>query len=282
MSATVLLTGATGIVGRAVHRELSRSGTRVLIPPHRRGERLDLSQFDLDTEGIRPAAVIHLASDVPHELARDTEARADVTRTIDENVFRAIERWDVPSIYVSSCSFLDRTAETPCDETSALLTEIQSPYLRAKLDGERLFCRRTDTTIFRLSAPMGDGLRMGTVVPAFIKAARNDGRLTVWGDGSREQDFIDTRDIASLVSACVHSPRFGMFMMANGKPTTMLELAVTIIEVIGGGTLDRDHRIDPNSGIRARYDISKTCSSFAWRPRYSLRESIATIGELVS
>jgi nucleoside-diphosphate-sugar epimerase len=195
-------------------------------------------------------------------------------------MFRAIEYWDVPSLYISTCSLYERRRDAACDEESPLREKLCSPYLRAKLDGERLFGGRSDVAIMRLSAPLGPGLRTGTVVPAFIMAARNRGTLTVWGDGAREQDFIDTRDTASLIAAWVSSPRFGMFNMAKGEPTTMLELAHAIIDVIGSGSLVQENREDPNAGIRARYDVGKARSSFRWKPRFTLRQSIAAISGL--
>jgi len=253
------------------------------MAPYPNGERrLDLSQPGLSIAvGVdEPDAVIHAASCVPHAAVRDTEDRAEMTRRLDANVFRAVEYWNVPSLYISTCTLYERRGDAACDEVSPLREEFESPYLRAKLDGEKLFGQRRDVAIFRLSAPLGPGMRTGTVVPAFVEAARNQGMLTVWGDGSREQDFIDTRDTASLIAAWASSPRFGTFNMAKGEPTTMLELARAIIEVIGSGTLIRQDRADPNAGIRARYDVSKARSHFGWEPRYGLRESIAAISQL--
>jgi nucleoside-diphosphate-sugar epimerase len=243
--------------------------------------RVDLSEADLSlgaSINFCPDAIVHAAAVVPPGSLDDTELNADRTRQIDQNIRYVQRQWNIPCIYFSGCSLYQSRGVALCDEESELkqLTEL-TPYLRAKCDGERLFRASGDAIIFRLSSPVGRGLSRSTVVSRFTQAARTDDILHVWGSGTREQDFIDVRDVARLVALCARGHRFGTFNVASGEPTTMRELAETIVNVFGQGQVAVGQREDPEEGKTARYDRSSVMQAFGWKPRHSLQDCLRVL-----
>jgi nucleoside-diphosphate-sugar epimerase len=286
----VLLTGAKGLLGRAIYKELAERNVGVNTPDelsglssHSQKFRVDLSKPDLDVASstkFRPDAIIHAAAVVPHTRLEDTELNAQCTRQIDRNIQHAQRQWNIPCVYLSGCSLYQSRGLARCDERSSLKEPAElTPYLRAKRDGEVLFQRGNDAIIFRLSSPVGPGLSRTSVLSRFMHAARLGDILHVWGSGSREQDFIDVRDVARLVALCATHRRFGIFNVAAGVPTTMQELAERIVSVWGQGRVTVGHQEDPEEGKTSRYDVSSAIQAFGWKPRYSLQDCLKELYE---
>jgi UDP-glucose 4-epimerase len=284
----VLLIGASGFIGRAIHKKLMASGVCVIAPgeinstgAHGNRLRIDLSKTDLSLGALAsvcPDAIVHAAAAVPHSSLNDTELNAERTRQIDHNIHHLQRHWNIPCIYLSGCSLYQSRGVARCDEDGELKppTEL-TPYLGAKRDGENLFRTRGDTIIFRLSSPVGAGLSTSTVVYRFIHAARMGNMLHVWGSGMREQDFIDVRDVARLIALCTRRRRFGIFNVATGTPTTMRELAENIVSIFRQGRVIVGQREDPEEGKTARYDTSRAMQAFDWEPCHSLQDSLRAL-----
>ena len=285
---TVLLTGATGLIGRAIHKELIESGVSVIVPNNRSAQvnrgRTDLSKSNVGIRALTafcPDAIIHAAAWVPHNPSDDTEMNAERTRQIDRNIHDVQRRLNIPCIYLSGCSLYQSQGAGRCDESAELKqpTEL-TPYLCAKRDGEILFRSAGNAIIFRLSSPIGPGLNRSTVVFRFVQAARTGNTLHVWGSGTREQDFIDVRDVARIVGLCTRHRRFGIYNVARGVPITMRELAETVVSVFGQGRMTVGEREDPEEGKTARYNPSSGMQVFGWEPRHSLQDSVRLLREL--
>lgn len=279
----IVVTGASGIVGRAVLAALRGSGESVAPVVHGRTEDpdaigLDLARAESDlVEHISaPEAVVHLAAAVPHAARHgDTELAADTTRRIDETVHRACSIWGCPAIYASTCGLYDRRDPRIKDETAPVSGA--SPYFRAKLDGERLMSGLPATCVMRISAPVGPGLRRGVVLAKFIERARAGQPIEVWGSGRREQDFVAAEDIAAFVKLALSRRARGVFNVASGSPVTMRALAEAVVEAVGRGSVQSSGADDPLDGETARYSIDHAAQALGWHPRVPLRAAIETI-----
>ena len=283
---TVLVTGATGIVGRATVETLQERGNEVVALVRGGGRaaasrtlRVDLSTEGLDLPRLMPQApdvVVHLAAAVPHAASvPDNVESADMTRRIDATVVGASAAWQVPMIYASGCGLYD-TREAGCKIEDADLRP-RSPYFEAKKVGEDRVLGLRGGCVLRISAPVGPGLRRSVVLARFIERARVGDTLEVWGKGRREQDFVAAADIALLIATIVERRAHGVFNVASGRPITMAELAGTVVTVIGDGTVRMSGRPDPHDGETARYDIGKAQTAFGWSPLVPLEESIAKL-----
>ena len=282
----ILVTGASGLVGRATVTELARQGLPCLavakshvaptgVPSvvHDLAGRLPLQE----AVPTPPSIVAHLAAVVPHSADQpDSPHAGRQTERIDDQVLAAALTWGCPVVYASSCGLYDRLDHAWKDEETSR-ARATGPYFAAKLRGEGMFLRIPGSTALRLSAPVGPGMRAGLVLSRFVCAARTASNLRVWGSGAREQDFIDARDCARAVLAACRVCPGGTFNVASARPITMLNLAKAVIEVIGAGSIELCGLCDPRELETARYPISKAEASLGWRPEITLHDAIHSV-----
>jgi nucleoside-diphosphate-sugar epimerase len=288
-AAPILVTGAAGNVGRACVAALRGAGLVVWALSRSGGEgelAVDLS-LDFESGLARlahrfkraPSVIVHLAAAVPgDQRSPDIAATADITRAIDRHVHKAASAWGCRVIYSSGCSLYERSKPAFKLPSSPLAAGL-SPYLEAKKQGEQLF-QALDSTIFRLSGPVGPGIKRGVVMSRFVERCRADEPIEIWGSGLREQDFIHVDDIGQLIFAAVRDPARGIYNCASGRPVTMVELARETIRLHGKGRILFSGREDPLEGETARYSIEGTTTRFAWSPRIGLADMIRSISPL--
>lgn len=281
----ILITGAAGIVGRAVVAALMERNWRVLSIVRNishtvleKSIALDLSKIGDDLMNVisgRPQAVVHLAAAVPHSARYpDTHESAGMTQAIDMNVASAVQKWQCSVIYMSTCGIYERSLDCVKREDDETVVKLTSPYFEAKWKGEKLFGEIEGSTIFRVAAPVGPGLKRRVVLGRFLDIARNGGVISVWGTGGREQNFVDARDVAGAVLMALERRGAGVINLAAARPVTMLELAQTVVEVIGHGDIRLNEQDDPLEHETARYDIRRAGKVLGWHPKIGLRDSL--------
>jgi predicted dehydrogenase/nucleoside-diphosphate-sugar epimerase len=145
---TVLLTGGTGFLGRAVARELSAVGCTVRVMARRapapwdRAPGVEYQVGDLNQAGLREALegcdlVIHAAAETaggwPEHEANSIGATEQVLRSAAAAGVRRV-------IHVSSLAVLSSSRGGSIDENTPLLADSRSagPYVWGKLESERL------------------------------------------------------------------------------------------------------------------------------------------------
>jgi len=279
----IVVTGADGIVGRAICVALKDAGQNVIPVVHRRRSETAPDAYVLDLadnqafrvlEGKGVDTIIHLAAAVPHSsYYQDTEHSAELTRAIDRNVLILRESVGAQVVYMSTCGFYNRETLDVKFENDSSNVRVTSPYFSAKYAGEKLFGQESDSVIMRLAAPIGPGLKASVVLNKFIKAVRSGQPITLWGTGGREQNFVDVRDVAELVCRVIANPQGCLINVASKRPSTMLELANTLIEVMGEGEIGFSNKADPKDGETARYSIAAAFELFGWEPMFSLEDS---------
>jgi UDP-glucose 4-epimerase len=277
----ILVTGANGVVGRAVCAHLTDVQVPFLPLVHSKEGHTpknaivgDLTEATVlgGISGI--TAVVHLAAAVPHTPDYpDTRRSAEMTRMMDRVVYDFCCAQDLPAVYMSTCGLYDRTNPARKRETDQHLIKAVSPYFEAKLAGESLFTALASFTVLRLAAPVGPGLPLSLVLSRFLFAAFRGQAVEVWGTGKREQSFIDVRDVASIVLKAVASPACSTINVAASGPTSMLELAQTAVNAMGQGVVKLNGASDPNEGHFADFSIQAAERVFGWRPTIQLEDS---------
>lgn len=285
----ILVTGSDGLVGRGLCKKLQESGVPFLPVTHRHKPHTLPQALLVDLANDRGAlfkhmgkfsAIVHLAAAVPHNANYpDNEASADCTRRMDRNIRYLQQQTGVPVIYMSTCGLYDRSTGDLKHEDDRSQVIVSSPYFAAKADGEALFLSDGTSTVLRLAAPVGAGLKPQLVLSRFVATARANGTIKIWGNGSREQDFIDTADITELILSVLDQPKTTVLNAASGVPTTMAQLAETVIAVVGAGAIERADQSDPRDGETARYSISRARECYGWIARRSLDESVVSLIE---
>lgn len=201
-------------------------------------------------------------------------------------------------IFSSSATVYGETKEE-CVTEKTPLGEPLNPYGHTKSLGEQIlksFKHPFNTVLLRYFNPVGahPSAKIGelpngvpnNLVPYITQTAaglRN--KLTVFGtdydtrDGSCMRDFIHVVDLAEAhVSALKYSvdsdTSIEVFNVGTGEGNTVLELINTFEEVNG---VSLNYQIGPRreGDIKAIYtDTSKINSSFNWKSRYSLKDSL--------
>ncbi len=280
----ILVTGSDGIVGRGICKKLQELSIPFMPLTHRPKEYtsnkalvIDLAN---DIDSLTPyrheiSGIVHLAAAVPHSISYpDNDISADMTRRIDQNIHAFQKQSGASLIYMSTCGLYNRLTSNTKYEDDHDSISVSSPYFSAKADGESLFLSQGTSTILRLAAPVGVGLKPQLVLSRFISTARENGVINIWGSGSREQDFIDTVDVADLIVRVLKKPKRTIINVATGMPVTMMKLAKKVVEVVEKGSIKISPKIDPSDGETARYSISRAKDYYAWKPQCTLEDSI--------
>jgi UDP-glucuronate 4-epimerase len=227
---TVLVTGASGFIGRHVVRQLSAShhvtalDLRPPATPHPTG--VDEIICDL-RNGELPAnrfdAIVHLAAlgGVRPSLGRPL----DYLETNLGGTLRLLEharQHDIPRfIFASSSSVYGPTAGRPSTEDDPLSP--CSPYALTKLQGEqwgRLYAQLhgLDFIALRLFAVWGEGQRPDLALESFRRKILAGETIAIHGDGSQRRDLTHVTDVARAVEAAVgwSGKGFEVFNLGTG------------------------------------------------------------------
>ncbi len=245
----VFITGASGFVGSAVARELSRAGFALRALVRAGSPRSNLDGLDTeivegdmrDERAVFAAAkgaryVFHVAADYrlwvpdPGEIVK---ANVDGTRMVMEAAKAAgAER----IVYTSSVATLKLCENgVPADESAPLREdEAIGAYKRSKVAAERLVERMIEdglpTVIVNPSTPVGPRDRRPTPTGRMIVEAAS-GRVPAFVDTGLNLVHVD--DVAAGHLAALRSGRIGERYILGGENMTLAELLGRIARLTG-------------------------------------------------
>ncbi|MEG9437162.1 GDP-L-fucose synthase [Edaphobacter sp. HDX4] len=308
----IFIAGHRGLVGSAIHRELTGLGyTNVITRP--RAE-LDL----LDTEAVKnffaeekPEYVFLAAAKVGGILANNTYP-ADFIRDnliLQSNIIDASYRNGVKRLlFLGSSCIYPKMAPQPMPESCLLtgpLEPTNRPYALAKIAGIEMCWsyNRQYGTRYLAAMPTnlygpGDNYDLANshVLPALIRktadAIRTDApTVTVWGSGTPRRELLYSDDLAE---ACVFlmnldDERYDtlftetdppLINIGTGEDVTIRELAETVARVLGfKGKLEFDST-KPDGTPRKLMDVGRL-HSLGWHHTTHLEEGIRRTWEQV-
>ena len=212
----VLVTGASGFMGRHVVRHLAAAGHAVTAldlrpppephPPGVTGIYSDLRHGELPEENFEQ--IIHLAAlgGVRPSMERpldylDTNLGATI-RLLEHARHRGLRRF----VFASSSSVYGPTDGTPSSEDDP--PSPCSPYALTKLQSEqwgRMFAEKhgIDFIALRLFAVWGPGQRPDLALESFRQKIPAGETITIHGDGSQRRDLTHVSDVARAVEAAL-------------------------------------------------------------------------------
>ena len=105
--------------------------------------------------------------------------------------------------------------------------------------------------------------------------------MIIYGDGAQTRDFINVQAVVEAVLKSLENKdaEGEVFNVGSGKPTSIHELAKTILEITQS---DSEIRFDkPRTGdIKNSYaNISKAEQLLGYKPQFSLREGLQALVE---
>jgi dTDP-4-dehydrorhamnose reductase len=257
-AAPILITGATGTLGRAFARICQKRNLAYRLVSRREMDIADPSSVERTLEHYRPWAVINASGYV-----RVDDAERDPERCFRENAIgpavlaAACARHGVHLTTFSSDLVFDGKRDSPYVETDAVAP--LNVYGRSKAEGEmNVLDRHPEALVVRTSSFFGpwDGFNFVTLALSALE---------------RGEPFLAASDLTvsptyvpDLVHACLDlaiDRENGVWHLTNGHPVTWVELA---------GKAARQAGLDAS---RLEAQPSSECNYLAARPRYSALHS---------
>jgi nucleoside-diphosphate-sugar epimerase len=228
------------------------------------------------------AQVYHLAAQAGvraswgREFARYTEDNVLATQRLLE---AALVAGRPRVVYASSSSVYGDSRTLPLREDAPCRPV--SPYGVTKLAAEHLAAlyqrnHGLETVSLRFFTVYGPRQRPDMAFHRFLRAARDGGVVTVFGDGLQTRDFTYVDDIVSAVGAAGLSGRPGSVYNVGGGERVALNDVLRLVEEVTGRPLRIQHQEAQKGDMRDTFaDTSAAVRDLEFKPTVTLREGLA-------
>ncbi len=294
-SDSILITGASGMIGSALLRCLKAEGySALLAPSHAELELRDAAAVQAYVGKHKPAYVFHLAARVggihansayPAEFVFDNTA-------MQMNMFEAAHSNGVKKILFpgSACTY-PKLARQPVKEEEFLNGKVEPTniaYAAAKINGIVMAQSYAKQYGMQVVVPMptntygvGDNFNpeASHVIPALMKRfheakVNNAPEVVLWGSGSPMREFLYVDDAASaLIFLMKNRMTADIINVGTMQEISIRDLATAIAETVGfRGKISLD-TTKPDGAPRKILD-STPLFALGWQPEVSLTEGL--------
>ncbi|MCE4620270.1 MAG: GDP-mannose 4,6-dehydratase [Desulfurococcales archaeon] len=297
----VLVTGGAGFIGSHVVEKLVGQGFDVVVLDDFstgreenlaavrdkitlvRGSILDERTVKEALDGVE--AVVHLAARISvEESLRDPQLYHQVnvegTRKLLEEARGRVNIL----VFMSSAAVYGSPIQLPIRESHPLRP--LSPYGETKMLGERIveeWAKEAQAVavilrLFNAYGPRQEGNPYAGVVAKFLERIGRRQPPIIYGDGFQTRDFINVRDVASLITHLLIKPPkdrgAGIYNLGTGRETRIIDLA-RLMSGLAGLNVEPVHRPARRGDIRRSVAcIEKIQEETGWRPRIALAMGI--------
>ena len=257
----VLVTGATGFIGKHISQQLAADGFNLLLlgrslPALEALRTVILEKFpaidctvmpcdlgdvtgnlDFGNPTDRVDHIIHCASMVPGAVTGMSFDSADI-KSISSNMNLGLRKLcdHCPNlkqlIHMSSASIYDQHAPSPILENSPKI-QGDTGYAASKYQTERALRniaeeKNCDLAMLRPCQIYGPGEPHGLAVTKMIKTAIDGGTITLNNAGSDIRDLVFIEDIATITSLALKAKVRGAINIGSGCGYSMLEVVTAL------------------------------------------------------
>lgn len=270
----ILVTGATGFVGRALCQDLAANGKRVVGVGRSESVEfesdVDFLRLDLKESSLRELAldgidcVVHLAGQAHgkggggnQELAGFRRANVELTLQLARH---AIESGVRRFVFVSSIGVHGMATDgEPITETSPLAPS--SPYAVSKLEAEtqlaRLFEAHSGSELTIIRPPLVFGIEAPGNFHSLLRLARSPLPLP-FGNCANRRSLVSIENLVSFIKVCIEHPRAAneAFVVCDRTVVSTKEIIACLRE--GMGMPQRLVSLSPKTMRRVLRLIGKT------------------------
>ena len=291
----ILVTGSSGTIGTRLCERLLDEGRGVIGIDWEKNKwqksvqditqiidmRDEKAVLQADVEGAD--IIVHLAANARvYELVEHPDRARDNFLSLFNALELARQKGIKKFIFASSRESYGNISNTGMyTEDMVRVENCESPYTASKVGGEALVeaykrCYGIDSIIFRFSNVYGmydDSVR---VVPLFIRLARKNEPLTVFGK-DKCLDFTYIDDTVSGIIACIdkwEAVKNDTYNLAYGEGTTILKLAEDVIKLTGSASEIKMGNARTGEVIRYVADITKARKKIGFAPKTSFDEGV--------
>jgi UDP-glucose 4-epimerase len=303
-----LVTGGAGFIGSHLVEKLLGLGHEVrvvdnfttgkrdnLTPCARFGRALEVVEADVRDAGrmkelaVGCEVVFHEAAivSVPYSVEHPQETH-DVNLQGTLNVLEAAKSAKVRRVVFASSAAVYGDAPGLPKHEGMVPTPI-SPYGLEKLAGEhylavfaRLYGVETVALrYFNVFGPRQDpSSAYSGVISIFADRAQRGAPLTIFGDGRAYRDFVFVGDVvrANLLAVETKGASGGVFNIARGDKTSLLDLAAMIGRVVGRELFVKHAEVRAGDIAESMADIARAKRELGYAPEVGVEEGLRAMG----
>jgi GDP-L-fucose synthase len=286
----IVVTGASGLMGRALVAELETTGAEIVALSSKDADLTDASAAEALFARHRPELVYHLAarvSGIMGNLRTQGQAYLDNAR-INTNVVEAARRAGARKfVAMGSAAIYSDIVALPMREEDVwagpphaseagyahakrgMLAQLEAYRNQWGLD----FAYCISTNLFgphdRFDEAYGHVLP--SLVSKFHRAAREGSAPIVWGSGEPRRDFLYAADAARAMRM-IGEGFTGAINLASGTEVSIREVATLLAEIAGCGDITWDRSKPDGQKLRA-YDVTKL-RALGFTPAHDLRSGL--------
>ena len=296
----ILITGGNGFIGKSIVESLNNKENQITIldsqinqdlPSNIKQIKGDFRDKELLKEHLFDVdLVIHLAAllgvDLCEDLARET---LDANGREACDFFDLCKKMKVKKIIYTSSSEIYGNVENAKEDSQV---SPKSDYAIAKLYSERYLRSIASPSfkayVLRLFSIYGKNQRDDFVISRFMKLAKSNQKLNIYGLGDQIRAFCHISDLVNAINLCIdYYPKIESFCLLNigndSEPISILELAKKILKL--NKIIDWESRINfipleqttrgENREIFMRFpSIQKAKKLFNYTPKTSLDKGL--------
>jgi GDP-L-fucose synthase len=292
----ILVSGANGMVGSAIVRNLESKGyTNIIKGTRNTVDFTDQEATDRFFQLAKPEYVFVAAAKVGGIMVNNNYKADFLTENIriQTNIIDSTYRWGTKKLlFLGSSCIYPKFATQPITEDQLMTGSLEptnDAYAIAKIAGIMMCQAYRQQYGFNAISLMPTNLygpndnfdlQTSHVLPAMI--AKFHGSMShseyyevkLWGDGSAMREFLHVDDLAEACYVCMQKyDEEGHINVGTGEDIAIKQLAETIADVVGYNRSIKWDTTKPNGTPRKVLNVDKI-KSLGWEPKIGLREGI--------
>ena len=286
-SKKILVTGANGFIGRYVTEELVARNYKVIGMVRKdggiSGQNVEYLQADLNCPDIASRlkgmaddifAVLHLAADI-----RIPGDRVTLMNNImgTYNIMAASQELGIQrGVFLSSVPVIGYPGTNPIDESHPVAP--LTLYHMSKYTGEQmteiLNYKGESWITIRIPSPIGRGMKNSFFSVILNKLLRNE-PVEVFGLGTRQQSYVDVRDVARGIADAMESSYRGLVLLSGKRPISDLSLACELKNMVNScSQIIYNQRENPDDGVCWNVSHARAHDVIGYRPCYDIEDTV--------
>lgn len=278
----ILITGATGRIGRKLVDHLKTKHQLVLMGRSSSMQEANFHKLDLsDEEALvklfadeQPQAVVHLAGLLAPACAADPRLAREVNVEATENLAKIAFAHKIKTfIFASSSAVYNQTDLKPTDEFHNL--EPQSVYGKNKLEAEKKLEQlaikdKLNISSLRLFNIYGPGFDDSLVNKLLESTAENP--AMIYGPNNFYRDYIHISDAAKAFEEILnrHQSAYKVYNVGSGTVLSNEELVAELKKAEAKVYF----KLKENQTNISWADISRIIGDTGWRPKFQLSDFV--------